>query len=126
LKDRARPGTVVGSSPSSDTELPAIHERETHFVLTLTENASTVVKTIVDQSSSADQAGLRISQDAVDSPALHVIATERPLPGDQVLEEDGARVFLEETAAETLEDKVLDAQLDDNGGVQFTISQQTA
>jgi Fe-S cluster assembly iron-binding protein IscA len=126
LKDRARPGTVVGSSPSSDTELPAIHERETHLVLTLTENASTVVKTIVDQSSSADQAGLRISQDAVDSPALHVIATERPLPGDQVLEEDGARVFLEETAAETLEDKVLDAQLDDNGGVQFTISQQTA
>ena len=93
-------------------------------MLTLTENASTVVKTIVDQSSSADQAGLRISQDAVDSPALHVIATERPLPGDQVLEEDGARVFLEETAAETLEDKVLDAQVDDNGGVQFTLSVQ--
>jgi Fe-S cluster assembly iron-binding protein IscA len=48
----------------------------------------------------------------------------RQAPGDQVLEEDGARVFLEETAAETLEDKVLDAQVDDNGGVQFTISVQ--
>jgi len=98
-----------------------------HLVLTLTENASTVVKTIVDQSAptdQTDQAGLRISQDSEDSPALHVIATERPLPGDQVLEEDGARVFLEETAAVTLDDKVLDAQLDDNGGVQFTISNQ--
>ena len=50
--------------------------------------------------------------------------TEAPQPGDQVLEEDGARVFLEETAAETLDDKVLDAQVDDNGGVQFTISVQ--
>ena len=93
-------------------------------MLTLTENASTVVKTIVEQSETDQKAGLRISQDAVDSPALHVIATEAPQPGDQVLEEDGARVFLEETAAETLDDKVLDAQVDDNGGVQFTISVQ--
>jgi iron-sulfur cluster assembly protein len=93
-------------------------------VLTLTENASTVVKTIVEQTETDQQAGLRISQDAVDSPALHVIATEAPQPGDQVLEEDGARVFLEETAAETLDDKVLDARVDDNGGVQFTISVQ--
>ncbi|NUR08493.1 MAG: Fe-S cluster assembly protein HesB [Nocardioidaceae bacterium] len=93
-------------------------------MLTLTENASTVVKTIVEQSRETEQAGLRISQDAEDSPALHVIATDSPLPGDQILEEDGARVFLEETAAETLADKVLDAQLDDSGGVQFTISTQ--
>ena len=99
-----------------------------HLVLTLTENASTVVKTIVDQSveQSTDQgtAGLRISQDAPDSPALHVIATEAPQPGDQVLEEDGARVFLEETAAATLDDKVLDAQVDEGGGVQFSIAAQ--
>ena len=90
-------------------------------MLTLTENASTVVKTIVDQSEASQEAGLRISQDTPDSPALHVIATDAPQPGDQVLEEDGARVFLEETAAETLDNKVLDAQVDDNGGVQFSI-----
>ena len=59
-------------------------------MLTLTENASTVVKTIVDQSGGDPTAGLRISQDAVDSPALHVITAEAPQPGDQVLEEDGA------------------------------------
>jgi Fe-S cluster assembly iron-binding protein IscA len=92
-------------------------------VLTLTENASTVVKTLVDQTE-GNEAGLRISQDAPDSPALHVIPSQAPQPGDQVLEEDGARVFLEETAAVTLDDKILDAQVDDRGGVQFTIATQ--
>lgn len=95
-------------------------------MLTLTENASTVVKTIVDQSGSAQEAGIRISQDTPDSPALNVITAEAPQPGDQVVEEDGARVFLEETAALTLDDKILDAQVADNGGVQFTIAQQTS
>lgn len=105
------------------------HERnrsENTPVLTLTENASTVVKSIVEQSDDIQDGGLRISQDAVDSPALHVIPTEAPQPGDQVLEENGARVFLEETAADTLDDKVLDAQIDENGGVQFMIAIQDA
>jgi iron-sulfur cluster assembly protein len=95
-------------------------------VLTLTENANNVVKNIVDQAAQSGEAGLRISQDAVDSPALHVMPTEAPQPGDQVLEEEnGARVFLEETAAATLDDKILDAQVDAEGGVQFTIANQT-
>ncbi|GAB2751790.1 Fe-S cluster assembly protein HesB [Nocardioides pakistanensis] len=93
-------------------------------MLTLTENANNVVKNIVEQTGNGGQAGLRISQDAPDSPALHVMPTEGPQPGDQVLEESGARVFLEETAAVTLDDKVLDAQVDGQGGVQFTIGVQ--
>ncbi len=92
-------------------------------MLTLTENASTVVKTLIDQQGS-EASGLRISQDAPDSPALHVIPSDSPQPGDQVVEEAGARVFLEETAAITLDDKMLDAQVDDRGGVQFTIAPQ--
>ena len=93
-------------------------------MLTLTENASTVVKSIVEQSGAEDQAGLRISQDSPDAPELQVVATDAPLPGDRVLEEDGARVFLEETAAVTLDDKVLDATVDEGGGVQFSIAPQ--
>ena len=95
------------------------------FVLTLTENANNVVKTIVDQTGQGAQAGLRISQDAPDSPALHVMPTEAPQPGDHVVEEAGARVFLEETAAVTLGDKILDAQVDQGGGVQFSITPQS-
>ncbi len=95
-------------------------------MLTLTENASTVVKTIVEQSEAEEQAGLRISQDSADSPELQVVATGAPQPGDQVLEEAGARIFLEETAAVTLDDKVLDARVDEAGGVQFTLAVQPA
>lgn len=96
-------------------------------MLTLTENANHVVKSIVEQSGAGEQAGLRISQDAPDNPALEVMPAEAPQPGDQVLEEEaGARVFLEETAAVTLGDKVLDAQVDQSGGVQFSIGLQDA
>ncbi len=96
-------------------------------MLTLTENANNVVKTIVEQSGGGTDSGLRISQDAPDSPALQVVPSEAPQPGDQVLEEEtGARVFLEETAAVTLDDKILDAQVDQSGGVQFTIANQQA
>lgn len=94
-------------------------------MLTLTENASTVVKTVVDQSVGNQDAGLRISQDAADSTALQVLPTEAPEPGDQVVEEGGARLFLEETAAVTLEDKILDAAVDNDGGVQFSIGVQS-
>ncbi len=94
-------------------------------MLTLTENASTVVKTLVDQAGAEKpDAGLRISQDAPDSPALNVIPAESPYPGDTVLDEGGARVFLEETAKTTLDDKILDAAVDENGGVQFSIAPQ--
>jgi iron-sulfur cluster assembly protein len=100
-------------------------KRKARHVLTLTENANNVVKNIVEQSGPAGEAGLRISQDAPDSPALNVMPTDAPQPGDQVLEEEaGARVFLEETAAATLDDKILDAQVDEAGGVQFTIAVQ--
>ena len=94
-------------------------------MLTLTENASTVVKSIVEQTAQAADAGLRISQDSADSTALNVAPSDAPQPGDQVVEDGGARVFLEETAAQTLDDKVLDAQVDGSGGVEFMIGLQS-
>jgi Fe-S cluster assembly iron-binding protein IscA len=90
----------------------------------LTENASTVVKTIISQDGASPESGLRISQEAADSAALSVAPTQAPEPGDQVVEDGGARVFLEENAAVTLDDKVLDAQVDENGGVQFLLGIQ--
>lgn len=93
-------------------------------MLTLTENASTVVKTITDQTTQGDDAGLRISQDGEEAAALAVTPSDTPQPGDQVLEDEGARVFLDGSAAETLEDKVLDAAIDEGGAVQFSIAPQ--
>jgi iron-sulfur cluster assembly protein len=91
-------------------------------VLTLTENASDVVKTITEQSTEADGAGLRISQQDSDPNALTVAPAEAPKSGDKIVESDGARVFVEENAAVVLDDKVLDAQVDQAGGVQFALA----
>jgi hypothetical protein len=41
-----------------------------------------------------------------------------------VVEESGARVFLEQNAASTLDDKILDAAVDDKGGVEFLLVPQ--
>lgn len=92
-------------------------------MLTLTSNASAVVKQIADQAG-GDNSGLRISQETPDAPALDVSPTDAPEPGDQVVESDGARIFLGEHAARTLDDKVLDAQVDQAGSVQFSIAPQ--
>ncbi|MGH3412762.1 MAG: Fe-S cluster assembly protein HesB [Marmoricola sp.] len=93
-------------------------------MLTLTQNASAVVKQIVDQT--GEDAGLRISQETEASQALDVVPTETPEEGDEVVESNGARVFLEESAARTLESQVLDAHVDENGGVQFSLAPQSA
>ena len=93
-------------------------------MLSLTENASTIVQTITDQSTDSADGGLRFSQESPDATALAIATAEAPEPGDQVVEDGGARVFLEPNAAETLGDKVLDAQVDDSGSVQFSIAPQ--
>jgi len=93
-------------------------------VLTLTPDATTAVKALIDATEESPEAGLRITQDAPDALALNVLTTSAPHPGDAVLEADGARIFLEENAAVTLDDKVLDAEVNDNGAVQFSIGVQ--
>jgi Fe-S cluster assembly iron-binding protein IscA len=93
-------------------------------MLTLTENATDVVKTITQQTTESESAGLRISQQEADPNSLGLQPVESPQPGDQVLEAGGARVFLDPTAAIALDNEVLDAQVDDSGTVQFGISNQ--
>jgi iron-sulfur cluster assembly protein len=92
-------------------------------MLTLTDNASTIIKQLADQSAVAANAGLRIS--ATEGAAgLAVDLTPAPEPDDQIVESAGARVFLEPSAAAVLEDKVLDAELDEGGAVNFAIGEQ--
>ena len=89
-------------------------------MLTLTENASNIVKAIVEQNGGAEDAGLRFAAEGAD--ALAVSTVDGAQPGDQVVDQDGAKVYLEETAAVALGDQVLDAQVDPVGAVQFSIT----
>jgi Fe-S cluster assembly iron-binding protein IscA len=91
-------------------------------MLTLTENASTIVKAIVEQNGGTEDAGLRFSTEGADAGALAVAPVEGAEPGDQVVDQHGAKVYLEEGAAVALGDQVLDAQVDPAGAVQFSIT----
>ena len=94
-------------------------------MLTLTENASTIVKAIVEQNGGSQEAGLRFSAEPAEGApegALAVTTVDGAEPGDQVVDKDGAKVYLEETAAVALGDQVLDASVDQSGAVQFSIA----
>ncbi len=93
-------------------------------MLTLTENAQTAVKSIVSNSPETETAGLRIhgSQDPASGFALSVVTA--PEATDTIVDESGARVFLDVGAAAALDDQVLDAQVDTEGGVRFGLTSQ--
>jgi iron-sulfur cluster assembly protein len=91
-------------------------------MLILTENASTVVKGFAEQIPDAN--GLRITGGPEDAPALEVAPAADAEPGDSVLEQDGATVYLDESATVLLDDKVLDAAVDPEGKVEFALAQQ--
>lgn len=90
-------------------------------MLTLTDQATTVVKSIADQSPDVESVGLRISAPDLSATQLDLSVVASPEPADQVIESEGALVFLESNAATLLDDKVLDAHIEENGAVSFAI-----
>jgi len=56
--------------------------------------------------------------------SFQLALVDGPAAGDQVVEEGGARVFVEAAAAEILDDKALDAQVNEQGDLAFRISEQ--
>lgn len=93
-------------------------------MLQLTENATTIVRSIAEQSEGAEGAGLRLAANAEPDGALSAALVPTAEAEDQVIEQEGARIFLDQGAAAELDDKVLDAGMDDTGNVQFGISLQ--
>ena len=90
-------------------------------MLTLTENASTIVKNLTAQATDSPEGGLRISASDHSESTFSVTVEPAPEALDQVITDGDARVFVEETASVVLDDKVLDAQLDDQGAVHFQL-----
>ena len=94
-------------------------------MLALTDSAVEAVKEVVSSAGEASETGgLRLVAERAGMQAnvqLSVVAV--PAEDDQVIEEQGARVFLEPEAASLLDDKVLDANVDQNQ-VAFTIADQ--
>ena len=91
-------------------------------MLTLTENACSIVKRYTDHPETPSEAGLRIASTA--EAQLAVTTADEPVVGDELVEQDGARVYLDAAAAQQLDDKVLDAGIDETGNVQFGLLAQ--
>ncbi|MDT4906302.1 MAG: iron-sulfur cluster assembly protein [Pseudonocardiales bacterium] len=91
-------------------------------MLTLTDNAATEIRNLVAQPDVPDDGGVRIASNG--QGALTLALAAEPAAGDAVVEDSGARVFLEPAAGQLLDDKLLDAGVDPEGQVQFTLVEQ--
>lgn len=91
-------------------------------MLTLTDNAATEIRNLVAQPEAPESGGVRIA--STTEGALTLALAAEPTAGDAVIEESGARVFLEPQAGQLLDDKELDAGVDAAGNVQFSIGVQ--
>ncbi len=92
-------------------------------MLTLTETATTVVKSIVDRDPTVTDGAVRIGPGATERDFAIAVVTG-PQPGDAVVESHGARVYLEPAVSAVLEDKTLDAEITESGAVTFALVPQ--
>lgn len=95
-------------------------------MLVLTDSAVSAIRSLTSQPEMPVATGLRIMAQGDGGPSLQLTLAEGPIAGDEVVEEDGARVFLEPAAAAALDGKALDARVDDQGQVAFSVSEWPA
>ena len=95
--------------------------------LTLTDNAVEAVKEIVASApGDQDSSGMRIvaSETAEGRASFELSIASVPGEDDEVIEEQGARVFLESGASDLLDDKSLDARVGSDRQIAFLIGDQ--
>jgi iron-sulfur cluster assembly protein len=92
-------------------------------VLTLTERAAETIRTLTSQPGIPADTGLRMCvQDS--AAGTLALSLEGQHPGDSVIEDAGARVFVEQDAADIVADSELDAELDEQGHASFMLGSQ--
>jgi iron-sulfur cluster assembly protein len=92
-------------------------------MLAISSEASEAIRGIVAAPTLPDGAMLRI--DSQPDTGLQIGVVVEPAPGDEVLESDGVELAIEPATAALLEDKRLDAAIEE-GEVTFTISDQAS
>lgn len=90
-------------------------------MLTLTENVTDIVKALTEQT--PEISALRIAAEP-DGQSLSVSPADQAGPDDQLIQQDGATIYVDAPAAQLLDDKVLDGRVDEEGNIEFAIGQQ--
>ena len=91
-------------------------------MLTLTPIASEAIRQLSAQTDDPEASGIRIAAgpETPEGTALELSLVEEPEPTDEKVDDDGAIVYLEPHVAGFLDDKVLDAEVDE-GRVTFLV-----
>jgi Fe-S cluster assembly iron-binding protein IscA len=92
-------------------------------MLTLTQTAAEAVEELVARVPLAEDGGVRI-RDTGGSAGFELSVVPVPDPADTVVVEGRARVYLDAAAAAALDDRVLDAELSNDGAVRFALAAQ--
>ena len=84
-------------------------------MLTLTDNARYALQDIATRAGLPDDGGLRIAESPVQEGSFELCLVTEPVDGDEVIEADGARVFVEPLTSTILFDQQLDAAPSEDG-----------
>lgn len=93
-------------------------------MLTLTENASTAVRDLTTRAGLPDSGGLRIAESEQQLGSFELALVPEAVPGDEVIDAEGATVFVSEGTKTLLADLTLDADPSATGSPGFTLTPQ--
>lgn len=93
-------------------------------MLTLTDQAVTAIRNLTARAGLPPETGLRISPEDGATRELALSLADAPQAGDQVIEAADVHVFVQPEASAVLEDKALDAQINEDGEVSFALQSQ--
>ena len=94
-------------------------------MLTLTDQAVTAIRNLTARAGLPPETGLRIAPEDGTARGLALSLADAPEAGDQVIEAADVHVFVQPEASVVLEDKALDAQINEDGEVSFTLQSQS-
>ena len=90
-------------------------------MFTMTPQALAVVRQVTAHPLIGRTSGLRIAGPGAGRETLDVGTAAAPEPGDEIVEHDGGKVFLDETAVSRVRGRILDAVTERTGRVQFVV-----
>ncbi|GAA2114285.1 Fe-S cluster assembly protein HesB [Nocardioides bigeumensis] len=90
-------------------------------MIAISSRALKVIRQVTGHPRLKHTSGLRIARGDEGGERLRVGAVNEPAAGDQVVERDGARLYLGPVAAQKVRNGELDASTDENGRVTFIL-----
>ena len=93
-------------------------------MLTMTSQALAVARKVTAHPSLGQNSGLRIAGKGATVLPLQVGVVTEPRPGDEVVERDGARIFLGPAAGRRLRGRRLDVLEEQSGRIHFIVEER--